>query len=123
MHNEKREHSQQLSTRDGELAELKKQLNGVKSIEAQLRSEIEVLNKKIEKSQADQKKECDRLKEKLRETGKSTNWWNFWLIDQRGWKLFMKAYLSSFWFVKSLALMCRCFSYWDLKCPVMDMDN
>ena len=77
MHNEKSEHSQQLSTRDGELAELKKQLNGVKSIEAQLRSEIEVLNKKIEKSQADQKKECDRLKEKLRETGKSTNWWNF----------------------------------------------
>ncbi|XP_063715797.1 sarcolemmal membrane-associated protein-like isoform X2 [Symsagittifera roscoffensis] len=68
MHNEKSEHSQQLSTRDGELAELKKQLNGVKSIEAQLRSEIEVLNKKIEKSQADQKKECDRLKEKLRET-------------------------------------------------------
>merc|ERR550532_297462 len=69
LHNEKTEQMKQLLSKDEEIAELKRQLTSAKASESQARAEVEeIVARQAEQARKENQLECDRLKEKLKET-------------------------------------------------------
>ncbi|XP_075245564.1 uncharacterized protein LOC142339425 isoform X2 [Convolutriloba macropyga] len=69
MHNEKVEQSKKLAFKDSEITRLMRQLSSAKEAESQARAEVDgVIEKQLEQERRENRAECNRLKEKLRET-------------------------------------------------------